>query len=76
MAASQKGAEGKERAGRRKLHQEVKDHLEFTNASYKAVVDAHRWFKEYIMLDMVIVHLQKSLLPTSQHRVCLGVILK
>ncbi|TYK11579.1 DNA/RNA polymerases superfamily protein [Cucumis melo var. makuwa] len=50
-----------------KLYQEIKNHLELPNDSYKMATNSHKHFKEYQVGDLVMVYLRKSRLPADHH---------
>ena len=50
-----------------KLHQEVKNHLELTNDTYKAAANFHKRLKEYQAGDLVVVYLCKSHFHVGHH---------
>ncbi|KAA0063264.1 Transposon Ty3-G Gag-Pol polyprotein [Cucumis melo var. makuwa] len=51
-----------------KLHQEVKNHLELANDSYKAATNTHKRLKEYQVGDLVMVYLYKSRFPSHHSK--------
>lgn len=42
----------------RKLHQEVKDHLEAANNAYKTATDVHRHAQDFNIGNLVMIHLR------------------
>lgn len=49
------------------IHEEVRAHLETTNKSYKKQADTHKRTADFKIGDLVMVHLNKSRLPTGLH---------
>ncbi|KAA0047191.1 reverse transcriptase [Cucumis melo var. makuwa] len=50
-----------------KLYQEVNNHLDLANGSYKMATNSHKHFKEYQVDNLVMVYLCKSRLPADHH---------
>jgi len=50
-----------------KTHEEVKKHIEHSNAIYKSVVDQHRIYKEFKVRDKVLVYLRKERFLTRMY---------